>query len=409
MSFDVENFRTYFPSLVSGIAHFDGPGGTQTPRFVGQAIADALCGPLSNRGQVAATSERRSDDFVGAFRAAVGDLLNADPDGIVYGRSATQLTYDFAETLARTWGPGDNIIVTSLDHDANIRPWIQTAERAGAEVRWWEFDPATGELDLDGLAELLGPRTRLVAVTAASNLLGTMPVVADIAKMVHETEAVVFVDGVHYTPHALVDLSLLGADFFVCSAYKFMGPHCGVLAAPVDLLGSLRHDKLAPATDRVPERFERGTLPYETLAGVTAAVDFLAAVAPADSADPAAGGDRRSRIVAGSAVLDEHETALRLEVETALRGWDRVSVYSNAEQRTPTLFFTVDGVASGDIYRELAADDVLVPAGSFYASEAFQRLNLRVPEGLRVGIAPYNNDSDIERLLTGLDRILTRG
>ena len=301
MTFDVAEFRSHFPSLESGIAYFDGPGGTQTPRSVAAAVAETLCGPLSNRGGAMVASERRADQTVTAFREAMADLLAADPRGIVYGRSATQLTYDFSRHLAKTWAAGDEIVLSTLDHDANIRPWVQAAALAGVTVRWWEFDVTTAELSVADLAPLLGPRTRLVAVTAASNLLGTMPPIAEIAVAVHQAGALLFVDGVHYAAHALVDLPRLGADFFVCSPYKFLGPHCAALAADPGLLESLQPDKLLPSTNQVPERFEFGTLPYELMAGVTAAVDFIAAIGPADL-------DRRARIIAASAQFEEYET-----------------------------------------------------------------------------------------------------
>ncbi|MFD0852584.1 aminotransferase class V-fold PLP-dependent enzyme, partial [Actinomadura adrarensis] len=200
----------------------------------------------------------------------------ADPSGIVFGRSATQLAYDFSRALAKTWAPGDEVIVTRLDHDSNIRPWVHAAEASGATVRWADFDPTTGELPVESITGLLSPRTRLVAVTAASNLIGTRPHIPVIARAVHGAGALLYVDGVHYTAHASVDFEALGADFLACSPYKFLGPHLGVLAARPSLLETLHPDKLLPSTDAVPERFELGTLPYELLAGTRAAVDFLA-------------------------------------------------------------------------------------------------------------------------------------
>jgi selenocysteine lyase/cysteine desulfurase len=241
----------------------------------------------------------------------------------------------------------------------------------------------------------------LVAVTAASNLLGSIPPMAEIAAAVHEAGGLLFVDGVHYAAHALVDLAQLGADFFVCSPYKFLGPHCAALAADPGLLESLQPDKLLPSTNQVPERFEFGTLPYELIAGVTAAVDFIAAIGPADL-------DRRARTIAASTQFEEYETTLRDLVETQLRAWDRVTVHSNAARRTPTLFFTIEQVPSWEVYLELAAENVLLPAGSFYAHEPFRRLALTDPHGLRVGVAPYNNDHDVDRLLDGLGRIIKR-
>ncbi|HZE48174.1 MAG TPA: cysteine desulfurase-like protein, partial [Jatrophihabitantaceae bacterium] len=269
MGFDVRAVREQFPALAEGAAHFDGPGGTQVPRVVAEAVAGALTSAVSNRGRGTA-SERRADDIVQAARTAVGDFVGLDPRGIVFGRSMTQLTYDFARTLAKRWRPGDEVVVTRLDHDANIRPWVQAAAAAGATVRWVDFDPDTGELSAGDVAAALSERTRLVALTAASNLIGTRPPVREIAELVHAAGALLYVDGVHYAAHSLVDLSGLGADFFVCSPYKFCGPHLGVLAARPERLESLVPDKLLPATDEVPERFEFGTLPYELLAGSTA-------------------------------------------------------------------------------------------------------------------------------------------
>ena len=401
MTLDVAALRKQFPSLDTGTAHFDGPGGTQTPRPVADAVATALCGPLSNRGDGVA-SERNATAFVSAFRAAYAEFLGADPRGIVHGRSATALTLDFARHLARTWGPGDEVVVSRLDHDANIRPWILAAERVGATVRWAEFDPATAELDLPALAETIGPRTRLVAVTGASNLLGTLPPIDRIAALAHERGALLWVDGVHYAAHQPVDLAALGADFFVCSPYKFLGPHCGVLAADPALLETIVPDKLLASTNQVPERFEFGTLPYEALAGATAAVDFIAALAPSG------GGSRRERVLAATAEIEAHEHGLRELVQEGLAALGpAVTLYSRAARRTPTLFLSFPGRRGWDAYLYLAERNVLAPAGSFYAIEPFARLGIDDEWGLRVGMAPYNDASEVERLIDGLAGFLT--
>jgi len=401
VTLDVAALRKQFPSLDTGTAHFDGPGGTQTPRPVADAVATALCGPLSNRGDGVA-SERNATAFVSAFRAAYAEFLGADPRGIVHGRSATALTLDFARHLARTWGPGDEVVVSRLDHDANIRPWILAAERVGATVRWAEFDPATAELDLPALAETIGPRTRLVAVTGASNLLGTLPPIDRIAALAHERGALLWVDGVHYAAHQPVDLAALGADFFVCSPYKFLGPHCGVLAADPALLETIVPDKLLASTNQVPERFEFGTLPYEALAGATAAVDFIAGLAPSN------GGSRRERVLAATAEIEAHEHGLRELVQEGLAALGpAVTLYSRAARRTPTLFLSFAGRHSWDAYLYLAERNVLAPAGSFYAIEPFARLGIDDEWGLRVGMAPYNDASEVERLIDGLAGFLT--
>ncbi|MDH6553050.1 cysteine desulfurase-like protein [Streptomyces sp. SAI-041] len=398
MTYDIAALRSHFPALAAGTAHFDGPGGTQTPAPVVRAIADALEQPLSNRGRIT-LGERNAERIVTGARRAMADLLGADPAGIVFGRSATQLTYEFSRTLAKTWAPGDEVVVTRLDHDANIRPWIQS----GATVRWAEFDPRTGELTVDAIRSVLSARTRLVAVTAASNLIGTRPDIPAIAAAAHEVGALVYVDGVHHAAHSLVDMEDLRADFFVCSPYKFLGPHHGVLAARPELLETLRPDKLLPSTDAVPERFELGTLPYEFLAGTTAAVDFLA-----DRLDTDATGGRRQRLAAGFAALEAHEHVLRARIDEGLAALDGVTVHSRAADRTPTVLLTFDHHSTADAYGFLAERGVQAPAGSFYAIEASRHLGLGDTGGLRVGLAPYNNLDDVDRLLTGLTDFLKR-
>jgi cysteine desulfurase family protein (TIGR01976 family) len=391
MTFDSGAFRARFPSLDSGIAHFDGPGGTQTPQSVGEEMARTLTGPLSNRFE-GALSEQNAEDAVAAFRAACADLLDADPRGVVHGRSATQLTYDFSRAIAKTWRPGDEVVVTRLDHDANVSPWLQAAAAVGAEIRWLDFDPESTELDEpDGV---ITDRTRLVAVTAASNLLGTVPPLRRIADAAHAVGALVYVDGVHYAAHHLPSLAAFGADLFVCSPYKFFGPHCAVLAAAPELLESLHPDKLAPATESVPERFELGTLPYEVMAGATAAVDFIAAAVRGE-------GTRRERLARSYDAFDEHEQRLREVAEKGLVDLG-ATVHSRARNRTPTLLATFPGRRSMDAYRFLLTKSVLAPAGFFYAHQAQLRLALDDADALRVGMAPYCTDDDVARLLDGL-------
>ncbi|MFJ4273132.1 cysteine desulfurase-like protein [Streptomyces coelicoflavus] len=395
MALDVDAIRAQIPALKSGSARFDAPGGTQTPQPVIDAIAQALSNPLANRGRTT-EGERNADGIVADARAALADLLGAEPRGIVLGRSATQLAYDLSRTLAKSWGPGDEVVVTRLDHDSNIRPWVQAAESAGATVRWADFDPATGELRPEHIEAVLSPRTRLVAVTAASNLIGTMPDLPAIARLAHGVGALCHVDAVHYASHAVVDPAVLGADTLVCSPYKFLGPHLGVLAARPEFLETLRPDKLLPSSDAVPERFELGTLPYELLAGARAAVDFLAGL------EPDARGTRRDRLVASFAALEAHEDVLRERIERGLAGLDGVTVYSRAARRTPTLLFTVAGLRPADVYGRLAERGVDAPAGSFYALEASRRLGLGDAGAVRVGLAPYTSADDVDRLLTAL-------
>ncbi|MFE0182530.1 cysteine desulfurase-like protein [Streptomyces olivaceus] len=395
MALDVEAIRAQIPALKSGSARFDAPGGTQTPQPVIDAIGEALANPLANRGRTT-EGERNADGIVSEARAALGDLLATDPRGIVLGRSATQLAYDLSRTLAKSWGPGDEVVVTRLDHDSNIRPWVQAAEAAGASVRTADFDPATGELRPEHVEAVLSPRTRLVAVTAASNLVGAMPDLPAVARLAHGVGALVHVDAVHYASHAVVDPAALGADTLVCSPYKFLGPHLGVLAARPEFLESLRPDKLLPSSDAVPERFELGTLPYELLAGTRAAVDFLAGL------DPEARGSRRDRLIASFAALEAHEDALRGRIEQGLAALDGITVYSRAARRTPTLLFTVAGLRPAEVYRHLADHGIDAPAGTFYALEASRHLGLGDEGGVRVGLAPYTDTDDVDRLLAAL-------
>jgi cysteine desulfurase family protein (TIGR01976 family) len=374
----LRDLRGDFPALASGIAFFDGPGGTQTPRAVGDAIASALTGPLSNRG-AQTLGAQNAERIVLECRAACGRFLGADPAGIVFGRSATQLTYDLSRALAAMWAPGDVVAVTRLDHDANVRPWVQAAARVGADVHWVDLVPETGEL-----AELRLPaRTRLVAVTGASNLIGTRPPLASIIDEAHAAGALVWVDGVHRSAHSAVDVAALDADFYVCSPYKLLGPHHGVLAGKVEVLEGLHIDKLLPATDVAPERFELGTLPYELLAGTTAALGYLSEL--------------------GMPAVAVHEDRLRARIEEGVTAIGGITTWSRARDRTPTLLLTFDdGRSCNDVSAHLASHDIAAPSGSFYAVEPSRRLGLGDAGGLRVGLAPYNDDEDVDRLLAAL-------
>lgn len=386
--------RAAFPALRDGVAHFDGPGGTQTPAVVGRAIAQALASPIANRGRTTA-AERRADDIVHAARASMGDLLGVPAGGVVFGRSMTQLTFDFARTLAKQWNLGDEVVVSRLDHDANIRPWVYAAESAGAVVRWADFDPNTGVVGVSAISDLLSSRTRVVAITGASNLIGTRPDIPAIADAAHAVGALLYVDGVHLTAHAPVDVPQLGADFYGCSPYKFFGPHLGVLAADPALLDQLRPDKLLPATEAVPERFELGTLPYELLAGLVATVDFIAGLVPTDA-------DRRDRVLTSMGAVEKHEDELLLRLLDGLAGLEHVTLYGKAAHRTPTVLFSVAGRESAHVHAYLAAQEINAPAGSFYALEACRRLGLGAAGAVRAGLAPYTNAADVDRLVTAL-------
>jgi len=398
MAYDVAALRSRFPALEEGAAHFDGPGGSQVPDSVAAAVAATLTSAVANRGQVT-RAERRADEIVAAARQAAADLVGGQPRGIVFGRSMTALTYDVSRAMAKQWAPGDEVIVTRLDHDANIRPWVQAATAAGCSVRWADFDPASCELPVEAVTSLLSERTRLVAVTGASNLVGTRPDVAAIAAAAHRVGALMYVDGVHLSAHAPVDMSQMGADFYGCSPYKWLGPHCGLVAADPELLEQLHPDKLLASADAVPERFELGTLPYELLAGVSAAVEFIAGIGGAV-------GSLRSQILDSMAEVEAHEERLRTRLEGRLDAMAGVVRHARAACRTPTLLLTFTGRDPAQVAARLAERGVNAPAGSFYAIETSRLLGLGDSGGLRVGLAPYSDDDDVERLLQALQEAL---
>lgn len=379
-AYDVHALRSAFPGLDPGLARFDGPGGSLVPEVVAEAVAGTLRAGLCQRGGPTAAGRLAEETTVDARAAVARHVGLADPRGVVFGRSMTAITFDLARTLARDWGAGDEVVVSRLDHDANIRPWVIAAERAGATVRWLGFDPVTAEPD--DVRPLLGDRTRLVAVTAASNLFGTRPDVAGIAAAAHEVGALVHVDAVHLAAHAPVDIEALGADLVACSPYKFFGPHLGALAADPALLERLRPDKLLPSSDAVPERFELGTLPYELLAGVTAAVDFAESW--------------------GMAAVEAHEHALLARLLDGLAGLQRVTVHGRPRRRTPTVLVTVEGLEPGEVSQRLAERGVAAPAGSFYAVEASRDAGLGDAGGVRIGLAAYTTADEVDRLLTAL-------
>jgi len=396
MAFDVNRIRNEFPSLESGIAFFDGPGGSQVPKSVGDAIAKAIVQPTSNRNTVT-ISEQNAEKCVLDYRQAVADLLNCDPKGVIYGRSWTQLIYDLSRNLAKSWGPGDEIIVTRLDHDSNIRPWVQAAESKGATIKWAEFDTQTAELPVDAISNLLSSKTKFVACTGAANTLGTRPDIAAIAKAVHGVGALFLVDAVHLTPHAVIDFKAIGADFIGFSSYKIFGPHCASLVADPALLETIKNDKLAPSTLVVPERFEFGTLPYEIMVGVTASIDFIAGM------DHEATGSRRERIVKSMQALEDYEHPLFEYMENQIKRLPGVTTYGHAKHRTPTLYFSFAGKNGVDIYKHLAKTNVNAPCHNFYAFEASHKLGLGDGGALRAGLAPYSTKEDIDRLVAGLE------
>jgi cysteine desulfurase family protein (TIGR01976 family) len=398
MSYDASRVRSGYPALRDGHAYLDGAAGTQVPDAVITAISEAYRAGIGNVGGAFAASDR-SGAIVARAREAVADLVGGVPAGVAFGPSATQWAYRVSAALSRDWRPGDEVVVSRLDHDSNVRPWIQAADRAGAVVKWAEFDLATGELPVAQYEELIGSRTRVVAVTAASNAIGTRPDVAAVSALARAAGALVYVDGVHATPHIPVDVVALGADFYTTSAYKWSGPHVAALVADPALLATLRPDKLAPSSDEVPDRFELGTLPFADLAGVTAAVDHIAALAPGPAE---AGASRRQRVLASMTAVEEYEAALFTHLLGGLASMSHVTLYGKAARRAPTAFFTITGLRPPAVAESLAQRGINVWSGNNYALELCRALGLGDGGAVRAGLVHYNDDTDVDRLLAAV-------
>ncbi|HUF34641.1 MAG TPA: cysteine desulfurase-like protein [Gemmatimonadales bacterium] len=398
-----DRIRACFPALArteGGLpaAYFDGPGGTQVPRAVVETMTDYLYQHNANTHWNYATSEE-TDAMLVQARGTLADFLHARLDEVAFGANMTTLTFHLARALGRGWGPGDEVIVTELDHHANVAPWRALERERGIGVRTAPLDLETGQLDWKVLEALIGPRTRLLAIGAASNALGTISDVARAAALVRAAGGLSFVDAVHFAPHGLVDVRRFGCDFLACSAYKFYGPHVGVLYGRADLIRALDVPKLAPAPDGAPERLETGTLNHEGIAGAAAAVEFLAALAP--------GGTRRDRLARAYAELHLRAQQLMVRLWRGLAAIPAVRLYGPEPglPRTPTVAFTVRGQPSGAVARALGRDGVFVSHGDFYASTVVERLGLAGEGLLRAGCACYTTAEEADRLVEGVARI----
>jgi cysteine desulfurase family protein (TIGR01976 family) len=402
---DLDAFRARFPALRrehngSPVAYFDGPGGTQVPQDVVDAMADYLLHHNANTDWAYPTSHE-TDAVIAASREALADLVGGSAGEIAFGANMTTLTFHVARALGRGWGPDDTIVVTELDHHANIDPWRAIANDRGVRIEMVKLDPDSGELNAASLERALSLRPRLVAITAASNLLGTMPDVAGAAARARAAGALVYVDAVHYAPHALIDVHALGADLLVCSAYKFYGPHIGILWGRKALLESLDVPKVKPAHDNAPDRIETGTLNHEGIAGAGATVNFLASFGE--------GAARREQLRRAYAAMHERSTAQFARLWNglgAIRGVTRYGPHPG-RPRSPTVSFTLDGVAPLVIARHLAQRAVFVSHGDFYASTVAERLGH--PDGfVRAGLAGYSTPEEVDRLLEGVASIAGR-
>jgi cysteine desulfurase family protein (TIGR01976 family) len=374
--------RERFPGLAGGWARLDGPAGTQMVDVAIDAMTAFMrSGDNANHGGAFAAAHA-TDACVAAAREAVARLLGADPRGVAFGPSMTAMTMRLAGAVGRTLAPGDEIVCTRIDHDANVRPWVIAAERAGATVRFADPEPETLALPAAAVEAQLSERTRWVAVTAASNAMGTVPELDGIVGAAHAAGARVSVDAVHAAPHRPLDLAALGCDTLACSAYKWFGPHIGILCASPTLLEELSPDKLLPAPDAAPDRWELGTLPFESLAGVTAAAEYLASL----------GWER---------VRAHEEGLLRLALE-GLAGIDGVTLYGDAPDRAPTLMFTVEGRSSAEVAAALAEREVAVWDGNYYAWELERLLSLAPDGAVRAGFVHYNDEEDVARLVAAV-------
>jgi cysteine desulfurase family protein (TIGR01976 family) len=403
----VADIRSHFPALErteSGVsvAFFDGPGGTQVPRAVAEAVTDYLLRHNANTHWSYPTSEE-TDAMLAEARSAMADFLGGDPAEIAFGANMTTLTFHLARALARGWAAGDEVVVTELDHHANVDPWRALEKEKGIVVKAVPLLRGSAALDLDALAGLLGKRTRLVAVGGASNAVGTINDVARVAATARANGSLVFVDAVHYAPHVLVDVQALGADFLACSPYKFYGPHAGVLWGRRELIERLDVPKLRPAPEEAPDRLETGTQNHEGIVGCGAAVDFLAALA-----GPA--GERRARLARTFAALHARGEALLERMWAGLAVIPGVSLYGPppGAPRTPTCGFSVRGRASQDVARALVPRGVYVSHGDFYATTLVERLGHARDGLVRAGAACYTTEGEVDRLVAGV-REIARG
>jgi len=399
----IEEIRRCFPALARThngypVAYFDGPGGTQVPRMVVEAMSDYLYHHNANTHWAYPTSEE-TDAIIDSARNVLADFLNASPAEIVFGANMTTLTFHLARAFGRGCEPDDEIVITELDHHANIAPWRTLEKECGLKGRMVKMIPETGELDWEDFSRQLTRQTKLVALGAASNALGTINDVKRAGEMAHSFGAKVFVDAVHYAPHELIDVRDWNCDFLACSAYKFYGPHIGILYGRRDLLDSLDFPKLIPAPDSAPERAETGTQNHEGIAA--AAVDFLASLAP--------GPTLRGCLHAAFRQLQERSDALITQLWNGLQKIERVRLYGTPPDaaRTPTIAFTINDVPSIEVAKNLAERGVFLSHGDFYAMTVVERLGL-APDGLvRAGCACYTTVEEVDRLLNGVRKLVS--
>ena len=404
-TFDVRAVREQFPALGRthagrSAAYFDGPGGSQVSR----PAIDAMTRYMERGGanlHGAFPTSIETEEIIRDTRTAMAAFLGADPDEIAFGANMTTLTLAVSQALAQTWDEGSEVVVTELDHRANVDPWLLAAASAGAKARWLRVDQETLTLDLSDLEEKVNERTRLVAVGLASNAVGTVNPVAKIAERAHEVGAIVAVDAVHGAPHIPIDRDELGADIIICSAYKFFGPHVGVAAVRRDLFEAINVRKLEPAPSYIPDKLETGTQNHEGIAGVGGALDFIASLG--------SGSSTREKLVTAMQTIEEHESGLAKKFRAALREMPGVTLYTAPDgvRKTPTVAFRIEGRDPEEVCEHMAGRGFFVANGDFYASTLAEKLGIRYDGGwVRAGLAPYNTREEVEEFLQELERLV---
>jgi cysteine desulfurase family protein (TIGR01976 family) len=411
---DVDSIRAQFPALHESFndkpaVFFDNPGGTQVPRRVLEAMTDYLTRRNANTHGVFETS-RRTDATIDHARQAAADLLGADTDEIVFGNNMTSLTFALSHALSREFGPDDEIVVTRLDHDANVSPWVMMAEDTGATVQWADVDIETCTLDMEHLRSLINPHTKLVAVGYASNASGTINDVQTIIGWAKENKAYTFIDAVQYAPHGLIDVKALDCDFLACSAYKFFGPHAGILYGKREHLNRLRPYHVRPTGDESPDKWEQGTKNHEGLAGVAAAIDYLADLG-VRYGGASAGATRREQLAAAWAEINNYELMLMDRLISGLQFINRVRIYGLTNRmdwphRVPTVSIRKEGTTPQQLAEALAAENIFAWDGNFYAVNLTERLGVEPSGGLlRLGLVHYNTLDEIDRCIRVIDSV----
>jgi cysteine desulfurase family protein (TIGR01976 family) len=409
---DLTSIRSQFPALAQTVnghpaVFFDGPGGTQVPQRVIDAISNYLRRDNANSGGNYATS-RRTDAVIADARAAMADFFHCDPGEVVFGQNMTSLTFAFSRAFGRELKPGDEIVVTRLDHDANVSPWLAMAQDHGVTVRWAEIHDEDCTLDIDDLASKINSKTRLVAVGYASNAVGTINPVSKIVQLAHTVGALAFIDAVHYTPHGLIDVADLDCDFLVCSTYKFFGPHMGVLFGKREHLQRLRPYKVRPLTEALPFRWEWGTLNHECIAGITECVEYIADLGRR-TRDVSS---RRRAIELAYQLIHQHERALVERAVTGLRQIPGLRIYgitdpARFDQRCGTLAIRIEGHPPAELATELSQRGFFTWDGNYYAINLTEHLGVEKSGGfLRIGLVHYNTIEEVDRLIGALREIV---